>query len=198
MKLDIYFPMPIWWEDYRLNNDEILNLCYRLREKDPKGRKISNVGGWQSNDIGPDEYEELKPLVDTIKSNSTLVLEQYGFDLNRCYLTIGNLWVNINNENDSNSIHTHTSCFLSGAYYVKASRSNSPIVFYKNFTEDFAITAAGPLDRYTQLSGSTARYQPKTGRLLMFPAWLPHGVLPNESTDERISIAFNMKMRTYE
>jgi hypothetical protein len=34
--------------------------------------------------------------------------------------------------------------------------------------------------------------QPFSGLLLMFPSYLVHWVLPNESTDERMSIAFNI------
>ena len=34
-------------------------------------------------------------------------------------------------------------------------------------------------------------FEPKTGRLIMFPAWLLHCVDPNESNDIRISVSFN-------
>ena len=33
--------------------------------------------------------------------------------------------------------------------------------------------------------------EPKEGRIIMFPAWLWHGVEPNESNDIRISVSFN-------
>jgi uncharacterized protein (TIGR02466 family) len=34
-------------------------------------------------------------------------------------------------------------------------------------------------------------YKPVAGRLIMFPSWLVHSVLPNESNDIRISVSFN-------
>lgn len=32
----------------------------------------------------------------------------------------------------------------------------------------------------------------RTGRLIVFPAWLGHSVFPNRGTDVRVSISFNM------
>ena len=34
-------------------------------------------------------------------------------------------------------------------------------------------------------------YEPIAGRCIMFPAWLIHGVDPNNSNDIRISVSFN-------
>jgi hypothetical protein len=43
-------------------------------------------------------------------------------------------------------------------------------------------------------------YQPAEGRLLVFPAWLPHAVQPNMTSEsgargDRISISFNFHQR---
>jgi ectoine hydroxylase-related dioxygenase (phytanoyl-CoA dioxygenase family) len=37
-------------------------------------------------------------------------------------------------------------------------------------------------------------FQPKIGKLIMFPGYLPHGVERNGTTDDRISISFNVKL----
>ena len=195
MNLDVYFPTPVWWEDLTINNTEILDFCHKMQSENPVGRRISNIGGWQSDDIGPTDHPELKSLIDAIYEKTKFCLETYGFVPESVNMTIGNLWININKESDSNAVHTHTSAFLSGVYYVKASRNSAPIVFYKNFAEDAIITSIAPVATFTQLSGSTAKYPPRAGRLVMFPAWLPHSVLPNPADEERISIAFNIKMK---
>ena len=39
-------------------------------------------------------------------------------------------------------------------------------------------------------------YEPIAGRCIMFPAWLIHGVEPNESNDIRISVSFNFLQKT--
>lgn len=196
MNLDLYFPTPIWWEDIHIDNNAVLNFCHSLRDENPKGRKVSNVGGWQSDDIAPGEKEELSELISTIYEKVGFCLDTYGFKPGSVSMEIGNLWVNINGKNDVNMAHTHTTCFLSGVYYVKASKESSNIVFYRNFVEDFVITSIAPVERHTQLSGSTAQYPPRTGRLIMFPSWVGHSVLPNPVDEERISIAFNIKMKS--
>ena len=40
-------------------------------------------------------------------------------------------------------------------------------------------------------------FEPKAGRLIMFPAWLTHCVDPNNSKDIRISISFNFMQRCF-
>jgi len=39
-------------------------------------------------------------------------------------------------------------------------------------------------------------YEPKAGRLIMFPSWVTHCVDPNESNDIRISVSFNFLQKT--
>ena len=41
-------------------------------------------------------------------------------------------------------------------------------------------------------SGATERIRPKSGRMVLFPAWVMHQVRPYHGTAERISIAFNL------
>jgi hypothetical protein len=42
--------------------------------------------------------------------------------------------------------------------------------------------------------GANEVLRPKSGRLVMFPAWLLHQVRPYTGTVERISIAFNLSL----
>jgi uncharacterized protein (TIGR02466 family) len=41
-------------------------------------------------------------------------------------------------------------------------------------------------------AGTTEKVRPKSGRMVIFPAWLLHQVRPYHGTAERISIAFNL------
>ena len=42
--------------------------------------------------------------------------------------------------------------------------------------------------------GANETVRPRTGRLVMFPAWLLHQVRPYRGTAQRISIAFNLSL----
>ena len=35
--------------------------------------------------------------------------------------------------------------------------------------------------------------RPEEGRMYIFPGWLEHGVEPNQSTEDRVSISFNVR-----
>lgn len=195
MNLDYYFPTPIWWEDTNIDNSVLESLCYKLRDEDPKGRSISNNGGWQSKDFKFDTYSELENLSTTILNMSAQCIDDYGFYKDSYMFEGLNMWFNINNVGDSNQIHTHSGSFISGVYYVKADKNQSEIVFYKNFTEDHIIASAGDVERYTPISGATCRYPPRPGRLILFPSYVPHGVMPSTVDADRISIAFNLRIK---
>jgi uncharacterized protein (TIGR02466 family) len=194
MNLDFYFPTPVWWEDTTIDNSSIIDLCNTLHSADPTGRKISNNGGWQSKDFKPYAYTEFLEFVTAVTNMSMQCLNDYGYVDGAYKLEMQNAWFNVNQEGDSNQIHTHGGSFISGVYYVKAETDQSELLFYKNFTEDYIITSAGDISRFTPISGATCRYPPKTGRLVLFPSYVPHGVLPSTSKEDRISLAFNMRM----
>jgi len=194
MNTDFYFPTPIWWLDTDIDNAPIAQLCNNLRAEDLEGRQISNNGGWQSKDFKLQEHDEFTNFVDTVTDMSLSCLKDYGFVDGAYKLEMLNGWFNVNQKGNSNQIHTHSGSFISGTYYVQAEQDQSELIFYKNFTEDFIISSAGQIENYTGISGATCRYPPRTGRLILFPSYVPHGVMPSTSDNERISLAFNMRM----
>ena len=194
MNTDFYFPTPIWWLDTDIDNAPIAQLCNNLRAEDLEGRQISNNGGWQSKDFKLQDHDEFTNFVDTVTDMSLSCLKDYGFVDGAYKLEMLNGWFNVNQKGNSNQIHTHSGSFISGTYYVQAEQDQSELIFYKNFTEDFIISSAGQIENYTGISGATCRYPPRTGRLILFPSYVPHGVMPSTSDNERISLAFNMRM----
>jgi hypothetical protein len=42
--------------------------------------------------------------------------------------------------------------------------------------------------------GGSEEIPPQAGKLLLFPPWLPHGVLPYKGERLRISLAFNLSV----
>jgi uncharacterized protein (TIGR02466 family) len=51
------------------------------------------------------------------------------------------------------------------------------------------------LSTFTEYNASIWSILPEAGKLIIFPAWLEHYVEPNTSTEERISIAFNINIK---
>lgn len=195
MNLDYYFPTPIWWCDLQIDNDYLLNYCYSLREKDPEGRKISNKGGWQSQEICGDDISE---LADAAINASARSIADYGYNQQKTGLFFGNSWININNRGDTNQIHLHHGSFLSGVYYVKANEDSGDIYFFRNFDQYFITNGMAEVVNHTPLSAGVVHYPPKTGRLIVFPSNLLHSVNENVDDEDRISIAFNIGIKHYE
>jgi uncharacterized protein (TIGR02466 family) len=194
MRYEMFFPVPMWWEDTDLDNDPILDFCLLQRTQDPVGRKLSNQGGWQSKDFRPGTHPALKELEEKIITQAEQCIRDYGYVENQCHVFIGNMWININGKDNTNSVHIHDNSFISGAYYVKARPGQGNINFYRDHYHDYSIASQAPIDHYTPISASAISYPPITKRLMLFPGSLPHGVERNELDEDRISISFNVRL----
>lgn len=194
MNMEMYFPTPVWWGFKNLDNEKIKKFAYDLKFKDPVGRKLSNQGGWQSMDFRPGTYNEVRELEDAIMEQANQCVKDFGYNQDTCFVILENLWVNINQKGDTNSVHIHDNSFVSGAYYVKATEDQGSIIFYKSYNQDFITASQAQVQYYTALSASAIAFKPETGKLVMFPGWLPHGVERNSTDEDRISISFNVKI----
>jgi len=57
LNCDYYFPTPVWWNDLKNYDDsELLKLHEWLKKDDPKGKELSNFGGWQSRAFLPEDF----------------------------------------------------------------------------------------------------------------------------------------------
>ncbi len=192
---EYWFPTPLWFSKLDVNNKEIVKFCQNLSKKD-KGRILSNVGGWQSNDIFLHEntdnklkplfnliWEELKSIVEQMN-----LLDQYRLDQNSLQF-----WININGQYNYNSLHNHPQSFFSGVYYVKVPKESGNVIFHHpNSLMKFWYQQYTKSSTYE--SHSSIFVVPEEGKLIVFPSWLEHVVESNESKKERISIAFNIAL----
>lgn len=189
MKCELHFPMPIWYEETRLNNDVILRLCDKIKSIDPAGRQKSNYGGWQSQDFHEGNYPELAALESTINRFSKDCFYDLGYDSPG---KIHNFWINRNNRHNFNNVHIHPGAIISGVYYVSCAENTGNLVFPRPPSEAYILAGASE-NRMTQLNAWGASYQPKPGMIFLFLGHMNHYVEPNDNFNfERISIAFNL------
>ena len=162
-------------------------FCLQIQQENPTGVFFSNQGGWQSLAINKNS------LITDILYN---IFENSISKLYKQKLKIIYYWININGHNNSNIMHNHPRCDLSGVYYVKVPE-NSGHIYFRN-PHDFVANAE--LFSYNDQARQDLKQeintfiQPKDGLLLLFPAYLQHGVMVNQSNEKRISIAFNIKL----
>lgn len=149
-------------------NIDVLDEHINYVRKYDGGRVVSNVGGYQSNDINFGFTE----LIMFVQEQCEKIKPKTRLD---------GFWLNINNGQNYNMPHMHDlSPSFSVVYYHKICCENSPISFRH-------ITPCIYPDEY--------KYSPKNQDIIIFDARIPHMVYPcNNDNHERISIAFNFSI----
>ncbi len=174
----------------------------RAARKDPGGgRTKSNVGGWHSDaDLMTWPEPEIAQLKEVFSQGVGKMMQlavrhdpsklvQAGF--------IIDAWANINRDGDYNAAHNHPGYHWSGVYYVTtgepdpARSQNGILEFYDPRGGACAIATPGFTFGVTQV------VEPEAGMLLLFPCWHLHAVHPYRGKSERMSIAFNARIKNY-
>ena len=100
-----------------------------------------------------------------------------------------NCWVQ--DYRDETGIHTrhhHGADGISGVYWVRANEQAGPLAFYNPNTIADYVEADDKTNPYRTM---TAMYKPVKGKILLFPSYLNHEVLPSQDGVIRTTIAFN-------
>jgi len=188
MHRELHFPTPIYIADIKhpTLNQELERDILAWSNKD-KGITRTNIQGWHS-DTNMNELPEYAKLVDMLYSAQRTIYDQEYYESEPF---LGNMWANINPPGGSNRAHIHPNSLWSGVYYVKAPQNSGQLKI-----EDPRSVAlmTRPKQKDVPKPDRLLRehhYEPKTGRLIMFPSWLNHCVDPNNSNDIRISVSFN-------
>ena len=188
------FKVPLYRTKLDLNVIDLQSWCKQHQQKD-NGRKISNIGGYQSNNLLKNDVS-LQPLIKEIENHSTVFANQIIPLWPKRKQAVANMWVNINGYLNWNKPHLHGGCRLSGVYYVKTPPNCGTLQFEHpaiNLLELYSIGYAPcRLDTLNKYNSPIWSKSVSENQLYLFPSWLLHSVYPNENkTEERISISFN-------
>ena len=178
---------PISTHQIELDVDRLLDKCYKYRQSCidassveepqhlPDGRHFA-TSGWIRN--GSSTSEQYYGFKDEEFSEKMFKLVKEHFNIH--FPIRVQAWLNINHPKDFNDVHGHTGGiqFLSGVYYLKAPKDSGDIQFYSHLRERGLSIA------------------PKENRVILFPCETLHGVEVNNSSEDRVSIAFNIQRRS--
>lgn len=105
------------------------------------------------------------------------------------YFKITQSWITLTNKDEHAILHTHGNSDLSGVYYFKTNSKDGNIYFRSpnRFIANSHAFHHAP---------DQIEVNPEVGKFILFPGWLDHGVLTNETDNERISISFNISFGT--
>ena len=188
LNVEYWWPQPIWFDTLTgLDFHGMSDRCLEMEKQSP-GVIISNDGGWQSDPMDISGAPDFKDLYDAIMSKSQELSVSQG---DHFQLHMNAAWFNINRGRDRNRPHVHPFAQISGVVYLKASRDSGSIEFFrpdcqKHYYNGYTV----PWNH--ALSGASIRYQAEIGKIVMFPAWLEHGVTESNDDQARISLAFNL------
>lgn len=201
IKEELYFSTPIFagrLDEASEMNPGLLDLIYGERDQDEAGTERSNyraLNGWHSR-VTLHRDPAYADLVGAIEQQMALVSEESGYD--PAYrLAITSMWAIINGPGGFNRAHIHPQCLWSGVYYLQTPPGCGDI----EFTDPRTMLVMDPPRYIPNKTRKRSRwtkvtYTPEPGKLVLFPAWLYHGVAPNltESTGDaadRVIISFN-------
>ena len=183
IRADVWFANIVWQTSLAINNSKLKQRADELRLY-TEGVKITNQQGWQSKSVGTEDIvlTEFKTVLDQVVSKCASSVELPD-------LKFMNLWFNINPPGAYNTLHNHQDSILSGVYYIDVPESNMGNIEF--LREDDIQYYMPTLKKYNQFTSQKAVYKPEAGMLLLFPSWLKHQVLSNQSNSDRYSLSFN-------
>ncbi|MEI6067605.1 MAG: 2OG-Fe(II) oxygenase family protein [Methylococcaceae bacterium] len=101
-------------------------------------------------------------------------------------------WINALGRGGLNTQHDHPAWVWSGCYYINVPDGDKDlsgnIEFFDTRTNERTLTVDGAAYFVSKFV-----MKPRAGILLMFPSYLRHWVYPNESEEERVTVAFNAR-----
>jgi uncharacterized protein (TIGR02466 family) len=198
--LNAMFASPIWckhWADAPAVNAELATIIQAKMECAP-GLNLSNIGGWHSDgDLLRWPGAAVETLADWVSQGCQQMIEQsrnpaFSISLKTSF----SCWANVSGKGAYSSMHNHNPALFSGVYYVDpgepaAPQSKSGLIEFMD-----PRVLAGPVP--SQAFHPPVLLQPKAGMMLIFPGWLMHFVHPYQGSGQRISIAFNLRVKSYD
>lgn len=181
--------------DHETLDTQLLAEAARLRAGDD-GVNKSNRAGWHSSG---NLFDDDAPALVRVREAATQAVYAATDAITRSVdpraLRMKMFaWMNANPPGGFNAPHTHPGAHWSGVYYVsqpEVETGSSGMIEFLDPRSDlpnWRILDAKPFR-------PKRRIRPAAGEIVIFPSYLVHWVYPNESSHERVTIAFNATFR---
>jgi uncharacterized protein (TIGR02466 family) len=168
------------------------DVLKQQKKKNKEGSKISNIGGYQTNNFKVAPESEitkelfLRPTVE--------FADQLKPKNNNIKLYVHSWWVNENKTGDYNMLHNHIGgnekILFSGIYYIETPKDCGRLLLLNN---DYGKGFDLGFNYFNDANFMSIYYfLPAKYDLIIFPAEKLHMVEPNKNIKPRISVAFNI------
>ena len=189
------FPTPVYYE--MANDFEVLNshidkvidkIDFNLNVHRDKPCYISTDFKTHTNIIK--EYRMLHKVEKEIYRHVREYCSELEFDIEN-YKYEMESWFTKCKKGNSILVHHHAYSDISGVYYYKTNGDDG----------DFFYESPNPFLGTNMIFHQKNRwclqwqYKPQVGKILLFPGWIRHGVIPNKTDNTRISLSFNINFK---
>ena len=173
------------------NNKNLKNYITEI-SKNNKSVKLTNIGGWQSENLSND-----KNLQNIIKIIGDCV-NKFADEIKlKTPQNLANIWANVNGYGHYNVPHAHPHAMLSGVYYVNVPKNPGKLCFLHPKIELLNYDWNDKnIKEYIANNSGEWSINPEEGLLIIFPNWATHLVEPNlNKKEKRISLSFNFRYK---
>lgn len=185
------FPTLIFQHDFSQDPEfQLLNdICKRQ-----KTAPHTLVSGAESSYINENGHGRLldNVLLKGIRNRIQDTVNQYTQELGLEPAVITNSWFNKLSQGHRVERHRHECSVVSGALYLHADAGSVPLRLHNPINHLRMFEHIAQTNRENE---QWFEFPCVTGMLVIFPSWLEHDTLPNE-TDSRITLSFNSSYHT--
>ncbi len=204
MAFDVWFPLAVYYHDLEESDTQNKKILSRINElKSSSGEKRTEGHASWTGDVHRVDRLHFDDQMEWLTQNVARHAEEYlrllGHDLDKCAVHIQRSWPVIAVKGQRVARHAHHTAHISAVYYVSAPNTGNggKIEFYNDnrpneIQPGIGSTMTGGYAERNSLNYGSAVYEPKPGRLLLFPSKTTHAVEPNETDEQRISISFDL------
>lgn len=190
MTIENIFPTKIYNEKIGLPltlKREVIKYAYDLKMLPSEQHQLIK-NGFSSFNVHNSVLKEFKVLEDELNEHIKRYLKSVEFAEDHKQFSIVNSWVNIYPTGSYVVEHLHNGCYLSAVLFLQT----------PEYCGDFYLL--DPLE-YHKINNigreeNKHRFKPEEGRFILFPSYLKHGSMPNESKDDRVILSLNVKIES--
>ena len=188
--IEQWFSIPIFYKDLgTVNITEEVNLALEETEinsaLDMWNDSVQTSFTYSDNN----RFLEKCPTLTSLIYNSVLeYIDTFNFE-HDSKIWIEESWVNITERGQYQNHHIHALNDISGVFYYETTGDpdEGNIVFQ-------TPSPVAMNSRLFHNEHNRVYYAPIKGRLILFPSFLEHAVLPNKTDNKRVSISFNANL----
>jgi len=188
--IDNLFPTTVFQAKEVLNPENLNNIKNDIDSKFNENLESLSYN-WQSlSSVNLHEEQLYSKLCENILTLSKKYLDDKFFEYENIIIT--SMWANVLKPGESHRPHTHANNYLSGVFYVNDNNTTN-ICFTDPRPQAYVIQLHS--NNYNYSNAPIYMYPTTANSLLLFPSWLSHYVPTNTSTENRISISFNLMLK---